>query len=117
MTTVKVASRLIELCGMGNFIQAQHELYDTDIKSIDPDGSITVGASNMKEKEQRFLGNLEKIHNISFSDPLFAGNYFTVILRMEIEMKNIGYKEFEEVCVYQVVNGKIIFEQFFRDIL
>jgi hypothetical protein len=91
-------------------------LYDTDIKSIDPDGSLTVGASNMNAKEQRFLNNLEKINSISFSDPMFAGNYFTVILRMEIEIKNIGYKDFEEVCVYQVINGKIIFEQFFRDI-
>ena len=117
MTTVKVAARLIELCGKGNFIQAQHELYDTDIKSIDPDGSVTVGASNMNAKEQRFLDNLEKIHNISFSNPMFAGNYFTVILKMEIEIKNIGYKAFEEVCVYQVTNGKIIFEQFFRDII
>ena len=116
MTTTIVASRLIELCKEGKFIQAQHELYDTNIKSIDPDGSKTVGASNMNAKEQRFLDNLEKIHSISFSDPLIAGNYFTVILRMEIEIKNIGYKAFEEVCVYQVANGKIIFEQFFRDL-
>jgi len=116
MTTAMVASRLIELCKEGKFIQAQHELYDTDIKSIDPDGSKTVGASNMNAKEQRFLDNLEKIRSISYSDPLIAGNYFTVILIMEIEIKNIGYKKFEEVCVYQVAKGKIIFEQFFRDI-
>jgi hypothetical protein len=116
MTTAIVASRLVELCKEGEFIQAQHELYDTDIKSIDPDGSKTVGASNMNAKEQRFLDNLEKIHSISYSDPLIAGNYFTVKLSMEIEIKNIGYKDLEEVCVYQVANGKIIFEQFFRDI-
>lgn len=116
MTTEIVAGRLIELCKEGNFIQAQHELYDTNIKSIDPDGSKTIGALNMNAKEQRFLDNLEKIHSISYSDPLIAGNYFTVKLRMEIEIKNIGYKDLEEICVYQVANGKIIFEQFFRDI-
>jgi hypothetical protein len=116
MTTATVANRLIELCEEGRFIQAQHELYDADIKSIDPDGSVTVGASNMNAKEQRFLDNLEKIHSFSFSDPLIAGSYFTVILKMDIEIKKIGYKSFEEVCVYQVANGKIIFEQFFRDI-
>jgi hypothetical protein len=54
MTTAIVANRLIELCKDGKFIQAQHELYDTDINSIDPDGSKTVGASNMNAKEQRF---------------------------------------------------------------
>ena len=35
------------------------------------------------------------------------------ILRMEIEIKNVGYKVFEEVCVYQVANGKIIFDSSF----
>ena len=115
MTTANVASRLIELCKQGEFIQAQLELYDKDIKSIDPDGTKTEGALNMNAKEQRFLNNLEKIHSISFSAPLIAGTYFSVILKMEIEIKNIGYKYFEEICVYQVANGKIIFEQFFRD--
>ena len=116
MTTETVANRLIELCIKGNFLQAQEELYNTDIISIDPDGSKTIGAANMHVKEQRFLSNLDKIHHIGYSNTLIAGNYFTVILRMEIEIKNIGYKEFEEICVYQVANGKIIFEQFFRDI-
>ncbi len=111
-----VAGRLIELCKEGQFIQAQHELYDTDIISIDPDGSRTEGASNMHAKEERFLSNLEKIISVSFSEPLIAGNYFSVILRMEIEIKNTGYRDFEEICVYQVANGKIVFEQFFRDV-
>lgn len=116
MTTAAVANRLIDLCRIGNFIQAQEELYHTDIISIDPDGSRTIGAANMHAKEQRFLSNLDKVHHIGYSEPLIAGNYFTVILRMEIEIKNIGYKEFEEICVYQVADGKIIFEQFFRDV-
>jgi hypothetical protein len=116
MTTAMVAGRLIELCKEGKFIEAQHELYDTDIISIDPDGSKTVGASNMHAKEQRFLENLEKIHRIWFSDPLIAGNYFSVILIMEIDIKKVGHKTFEEICVYQVAGGKIIFEQFFRDL-
>jgi len=116
MTTAMVAGRLIELCKDGQFIQAQHELYDTAIISIDPDGSRTEGASNMNAKEQRFLNNLEKIISISFSEPLIAGGYFSVILRMEIEIKNTGYRDFEEICVYQVANGKIVFEQFFRDV-
>jgi len=116
MTTAMVANRLIELCEEGKFIQAQHELYDADIKRIDPDGTKSEGAADMNAKEQSFLDSLEKIHSISFSDPLIAGSYFTVILKMDIEIKKIGHKSLEEVCVYQVANGKIIFEQFFRDI-
>ena len=116
MTTAQVADRLINLCLKGAFIQAQEELYYADIISIDPDGSQTTGAQNMHAKERRFLSNLETIHHIGYSEPLIAGSFFTVILRMEIEIKNIGYKKFEEVCVYQVRDGKIVFEQFFRDV-
>jgi len=115
MNTAAIADKLISLCKEGKFIQAQQELYDPAIVSIDPDGSRTIGANNMHLKEQRFLDSLEKIHNISFSTPLLAGGYFTVVLRMEIEIKNHGYKKMEEVCVYQVMDGKIVFEQFFRD--
>jgi len=115
MSTAAIARRLIELCEAGEFIQAQHELYDTNIKRIDPDGTASEGASNMHAKERLFLDSLEKIHSIRFSDPLIAGNYFTVRLIMEIEIKNIGNRHIEEICVYQVAGGRIVFEQFFRD--
>jgi len=116
MSTSTVAGRLIELCKEGKFLEAQHELYDTDIISIDPDGSKTVGSVNMNAKEQEFLARVEKFHKIYWSDPLIAGSYFTVILKLEIEFRKIGYKSIEEVCVYQVRNDKIVFEQFFRDL-
>ena len=116
MTTAQVADRLIDLCLKGQFIQAQEELYHPNIISIDPDGSQTTGAQSMQAKERRFLSNLDTIHHIGYSEPLIAGSFFTVILRMELEIKNIGYKEFEEICVYQVQDGKIVFEQFFRDV-
>jgi hypothetical protein len=116
MSTAIVAGRLIELCKEGKFLEAQHELYDTAIISIDPDGSKTVGALNMHAKEEQFLARLEKLHSINWSEPLIAGSYFTVILKMEIEFKKFGNKSLEEVCVYQVRNDKIVFEQFFRDL-
>jgi hypothetical protein len=114
MTTRMVADRLVELCKSGSFVQAQQELYDTDIVRIEPDGTKTTGAAKMLEQEQRFLASLEKIHNISYSEPLIAGKYFTVVLKMEIDMKQRGHITLEEVCVYEVVNGKVVFEQFFR---
>lgn len=116
MSTSTVAGRLIELCKEGKFLDAQHELYDADIVSIDPDGSKTVGSANMNAKEQEFLSKIEKFHSIGWSEPLIAGSYFTVILKLDIEFKNIGRKSNEEVCVYQVRNGKVVFEQFFRDL-
>jgi hypothetical protein len=114
MTTKMVADRLIELCKAGEFVQAQQELYHTDIVRIEFDGTRTTGAASMLEHEQRFLASLEKIHVIGYSEPLVAGKFFTVVLKMEIDMKQRGHIVLEEVCVYEVVDGKVVFEQFFR---
>ena len=114
MTTAAVASRLVELCKAGEFIQAQKELYDAHIKRIDPDGTISEGKANMHSQEEKFLANIDKIHRIWLSEPQIAGSYFSVILIMEIDIKNVGHRKLEEVCVYRVLDGKIIFEQFFR---
>jgi hypothetical protein len=116
MTAEKVTKRLIELCTKGKFLEAQRELYDQDIISIETDGSKTIGLSKMQVKEQRFLDNVEKIYKIELSEPLIAGNYFSVILKMELDLKNIGRRKMEEICIYQVKNSKIVFEQFFRDV-
>jgi hypothetical protein len=115
MDTTETARRLIELCEAGQFITAQEELYDDEIVSIETDGSRMEGLANMLAKEQRFLDNIAKIHRIKFSGPIIAGNFFSTKLIMEIELNNIGRKKFEEICVYKVVNHKIVFEQFFRD--
>jgi len=115
MTTIEVAQRLITLCTEGKFIQAQKELYDDMIVNIEVDGSRLEGLATMQAKEQQFLDNIERINKISFSEPLIAGSYFTVKLTMDIDLKNIGHRAIEEICVYKVKDGKVVFEQFFRD--
>jgi len=114
-TTATIAARLTALCTEGKFIQAQEELYDFDIVHIETDGTRFETLPVMLEKEQQFLDNIEKINQVEFSEPLIAGGYFTVKLIMDIKLKNIGRKRLEELCIYQVVDGKIVFEQFFRD--
>ncbi len=113
MTIQEVSQRLIRLCSEGKFLDAQHELYDKNILSIETDGSKTTGSSNMHAKEQRFLDGVAKIRMITFSEPLITGNFFSVILKMEVDLKNGGSRSLEEICVYRVREGKIVFEQFF----
>jgi hypothetical protein len=115
MTTASIANRLIELCREGKFPQAQKELYADNIASIETDGSQRAGLAVLLAKEQAFLDSLNKITSIEFSDPVIAGSYFSARLMMEIEIKNLGYKKIDELCVYRVLNDKIVSEQFFRD--
>lgn len=115
MTTATIAHRLIELCTAGKFLEAQEELYHSDIVSIETDGAPTLGAANMHTKEENFLARVARMNTIQYSEILVAGSYFSVVLTMEMELKEIGPFALKEVCVYQVKEGKIVFEQFFRD--
>jgi hypothetical protein len=45
--------------------------------------------------------------------PIVAGNFFSCTMGMDITMKGQGRMNMEEVCLYQVKDGKIVLEQFF----
>jgi hypothetical protein len=44
---------------------------------------------------------------------LVAGNAIAMTLSMDVTMKGRGRMKLEEVCVYEVKDGKIASEQFF----
>ena len=55
-----------------------------------------------------------EIHKTSASDPLIAGNWFTLTFTMDTTHKPSGIRsETSEVAVYQVKDGKIVYEEFF----
>lgn len=118
MTTQQVAIRLIDLCKEGKWEEAQKELFTDDAISIEPHAGSgfekeTKGLNAIIEKGKQFENMAEKTHSISIGEPLIAGNSIALKLTMEVTMKGRSRETWEEICVYQVKNGKIISEQFF----
>ena len=116
MTTQEVANRLVALCRTGQIQQAQDELYGDDILSIEPENAPTKtakGKQAVAEKGKQFADMIEERHGGSFSDPLVGGRYFSVAMVLDATMKGMGRMVLEEVCVYEVKDGKIVQEQFF----
>lgn len=117
MTTQEIAARLVELCRQDQYEQAQRELYAANAKSIEPahsQGLQTVeGLDNIFKKGEDFQGMIEQVHSGYVSDPIVAGNYFTVGMGMDVTMKGMGRMNMDEVAVYHVQDGKIVSEQFF----
>jgi hypothetical protein len=116
MTTQQVANRLVELCRTGQIMQAQTELYAENIVSIEPKGAPVekaVGFAEVNEKGKQFAAMIEERHGGSFTEPLVSGNFFSVGMTLDATMKGRGRQVLEEICVYKVENGKIVFEQFF----
>jgi len=118
MTTEQIAKRLEELCGKGEFEQAQKELFADDAVSIEPHSTPdfekeTKGLKAIYEKGKKWGSMVEESHSVSASEPLCAGNSIAMVLDMDVTMKGRGRVNMEELCVYNVKDGKIVSEQFF----
>jgi hypothetical protein len=120
MNIEAIAKRLVELCREGKFEEAQKELYADDAESVEPAGTQgpfgdVKGLPAILEKGEKFRASLEEVHGGSASDPVIAGNWFSIALMLDVTMKGHGRVKMEEICVYRVRDGKIVHEQFFYD--
>ena len=118
MKTEEIARRLVALCREQKWEAAQKELYSADVVSIEPHetpgfSKETKGLPAIIEKGKKFTGMVEKMHSITVSDPIVAGNSFACTMRMDMTMKGQGRMDMGEVCVYEVKDGKIVSERFF----
>jgi len=119
MKTKDLAQRLVVLCREAKWEEAQKELYAQDIVSTEPEASPafakeTRGLDAILEKGRKFSAMIEQTHSLTVSEPVVAPNSFACIMTMDVTMKGQGRMNMAELCVYQVKDGKIIAEQFYR---
>ncbi len=116
MTTAEIANRLVELCRKGEFQTCYQELYSPEIQSVEMDGSTVQGFEAMAQKGKEWNEGIETFHGSTTGDPVVAGNWFSLPMSMEITFKGApGPVTWNEICLYQVQDGKIVKEQFFYD--
>lgn len=117
MTTHDVANRMNELFKTNNWTQVQEELFADDCESIEPphaQGLQTVkGRDAIKKKGEDFQAAIEEMHGGWCSEPLVGGNYISFAMGIDVTMKGMGRMTMDEICVYEVKDGKITKEQFF----
>ena len=118
MTTQEVADKLIKLCAVGQFAEATDALYSPDIVSMEagapPGGSREAkGLAAVKAKGEWWAANHE-VHSVSVEGPLVAGSHFAVTFKLDVTFKPQSRRfTMEEVAVYKVADGKIVYEEFF----
>ncbi len=121
MNTQDIAKRLVALCREGKFEDAQRELYAQDATSVEPENMSQGELGNVRgleaiyRKGEVFMARVEQVHGIEVSDPLVAGDWFSMTMILDLSMKEVGRMNMSEICVYHVKNGKIDHEQFFYD--
>jgi ketosteroid isomerase-like protein len=117
MTTKEVADRLSQLFKEYKWKEALEELFSQDAVSIEPahsPGLQTVeGLDNIKKKGDQFNEMVEEMHGGWVGEAVVGGNYIAVPMGMDVTMKGAGRMKMEEICLYEVKDGKIVKEQFF----
>lgn len=117
-TTQEIAQELVQHCRTGQFDKA-YALYDEKCVSIEPKGAmneIAEGMDAIRVKGEQWNAMVEEMHSGEVSDPIVAGNFFSVTMKNDITFKGRGRQKIEEICVYEVQNGKVVKEQFFYPI-
>ena len=116
-TTTEVAARFNELAKEGKYDQIQDELYADNAVSVEPSTSAGMqsveGLAAIKEKGKQFNEMVEEMHDGYATDPVVAGNHFSVAMGMDVTMKGQGRSRMDEIAIYEVKDGKITKEQFF----
>ena len=117
MTTYEVAQKLVELCRQGKIDEVQETLFSNDAQSIEAielmGPKVVTGLDALKAKSKSFQAGVEEFHGAVISEPIVAGNSFAITWAMDATFKGRGRMTIEEVCVYQVKDGKITLEHFF----
>ncbi len=106
----------MDLCRKGKIIEAGTELYADTIVSTEPDHApvkSAKGKAAVAKKGQEFAASIIEHHDSSFSDPVVGGRYFGLQMMLDATFKGAGRMKLDEICVYEVKDGKIVSEQFF----
>lgn len=116
MTTAEIARQLVELCRSGQFAQAYADLFAPDFESVEPLHGImphVVGVDGIQQRAALFHETIREVHSGYFNDPQVAGRFFTLTMGFEATQTDGVRRQFDEVGVYEVRDGKIVREQFF----
>jgi hypothetical protein len=117
MTTREIANRLSQLFKENKWMEAQQELFSDDAESIEPPNSPGMqsvkGRDALKKKGDDFTNMIEEVHGGYTGEPIVSGNYIALAMGMDATLKDKGRMKLDEICVYEVKNGKIVKEQFF----
>ncbi|MEI8282469.1 MAG: nuclear transport factor 2 family protein [Armatimonadota bacterium] len=118
MTTIEVAKRLVELVKDQKHDQAMDELYHPEIISIEPVGDVreVQGIDACKKKGEGFSSMFD-VNGSEVLGPYPHDDKFTVHYNYDVTAKEGGHRfNMMEIALYQVKDGKIVWEKFFYDI-
>ncbi len=112
----KTANQLVKLLREKKFLEAQEQLFSIDAINQEPEKFKERSVSGLKamiKKEKQFLSNVKQWNRFEVSEPLVSKNHFSIRMLTNLTLANNQNVCIDEIIVYEVVEGKIVKEQFF----
>ena len=120
MTTAEIASRYHDLANQSKWEHILDELHADEAFCREPEHVadrgipvLTEGKAAIKAKGAANRTKIDTIHSQFVSEPLVAGNFFTVVLRRDVSFKDGRRLQLEEIGLFQVKDGRIVSEEFY----
>src|SRR5580704_5353248 len=111
-TTKEIADQLVAMCRNGQVEEVKELFFTEETVSIEPVEGIlpkeTKGLSAIRKKAELFISKVDDFYGSTITEPVIAGDYFSVAWDTDLQMKGEKRKTNSEICLYQVKNGKII---------
>src|SRR4051794_32334739 len=115
MTTQETAARYQELASQRKFIEIQDTLYDENVVCEESEKAasmgmpiFTNGLEAIKSKGIARRATIETVHSYTCSEPIVAGEFFSVVLKQDVTFKGKPRITLEEIGVFHVKNDKIV---------
>jgi len=64
------------------------------------------------DKGSRLTAMIEQVHALTLSEPLVEGSSFAFAMQLDVTIKGHGRMKMDELCIYEVKDGKIVSERF-----
>ena len=117
MTTKEVADLLVKMCRDNKVEEVKTVLFTEETLSIEPTEGIlpkqVKGLKAIQQKAELFISLVQEFYGSTITDPVVAGNYFTIGWTSDLQMKGQPREINTEICLYEVKGGKIVREEFF----
>lgn len=114
MNTKEIAQKFVELYKSDDPF-SKYSLYDNECISIESsynkEQEVIYGLENIKQKHNSFYNQFSEIHSKIISESIISDHGFALTIYFDVTDNGLR-KQFTELCVFHVKDGKIIKQEF-----
>ncbi|SEJ79576.1 hypothetical protein SAMN05216327_12067 [Dyadobacter sp. SG02] len=110
----EILSAKNDMVKKGQIVEATEKFFAPNVRTIDFDGTVTNGKSEMLAKMQGFAGAIAAVNGITMHHTSLNGNISFAEFTFDFDMKDGSKIFWHEILRSVWENGKIVEEQYFK---